>query len=64
MRKIFGLKREEVTVEWRRIYHEELYELCSSPNFIRVIKSKRKKWAEKAAYMWSGVRSCVQGFGG
>jgi hypothetical protein len=41
LKRIFGLKRDEVTGEWQRLYNEELYDLCSSPNIIRVIKSKR-----------------------
>jgi hypothetical protein len=38
LRKIFGPKRDEVTGEWRRRHKEEFYDLCSSPNIIRVIK--------------------------
>jgi len=43
LRKIFGYERDEVTGEWRRLRIEELYDLCSSPNIIRMIKSKRIK---------------------
>jgi hypothetical protein len=43
LRKIFGPKRDEVTGEWRRLHHEELDDLYSSPNFIRVFKSKRTR---------------------
>jgi hypothetical protein len=39
LRRIFGLKRDEVTGEWRRLHNEELYALYSSSNIIRVIKS-------------------------
>jgi len=49
VRKIFGPKRDEVTVEWRRLHKEELYDLYSSPNIIRVIKSGRVIWAEHVA---------------
>jgi hypothetical protein len=38
MRMIFGLKREKVTGEWRRLHNEELYVLYFSPNTVRVIK--------------------------
>jgi hypothetical protein len=43
LRGIFGPKRDEVTGEWRRLHNEELNDLCSSPNIIRVIKSKRMR---------------------
>jgi len=42
-RRIFGLKRDEVTGEWRRLYDEELYDLYYSPDIIRVMKSRRKR---------------------
>jgi len=38
LRKIFGPERDEVTGEWRRLHKEEFYDLCFSPNIIRVIK--------------------------
>jgi PAS domain-containing protein len=44
LRKIFGPKREEVIGEWRRLHNDELYELYSSPNIIRVITSRRMRW--------------------
>jgi hypothetical protein len=45
LRRIFGSKRNEVAGEWRRLHNKELYALYSSPNIIRVIKSRRLKWA-------------------
>jgi hypothetical protein len=39
--RFFGLKRDEVTGDWRKMHNEELYNLYSSPNIIRTIKSRR-----------------------
>jgi hypothetical protein len=47
--KIFGSKRDKVTREWRRLHNGELYDLYSSPNIIRVIKSRRIRWAMHVA---------------
>jgi hypothetical protein len=52
LRRIFGPKRDEATEEWRRLHKEELNDLLySSPNIIRVIKSRRMRWAEHVARM-------------
>jgi hypothetical protein len=45
LRRIFGPKRDEVTGRWRKTHNEELRDLYSSPSIIRIIKSKRMRWA-------------------
>ena len=45
LRIIFGLKRDEVTGEWRKLHNEELSDLYCSPNIVRVIKSRGMSWA-------------------
>jgi hypothetical protein len=45
LRRIFGPKRDEVTGEWRKLHNEELRDLYSSPSIIRIIKSRRMRWA-------------------
>jgi hypothetical protein len=54
LRRIFGPKRDEVTGEWRRLHNEELNDLYSSPNTIRVIKSRRLRWAGHVVRMGEG----------
>ena len=54
LRRIFGLKREEVTGEWRKLHNEEPDELYSSLNIVRVIKSKRIRQAGHVARMGGG----------
>jgi len=51
LRRIFGPRRDEVTGEWRRLHNEELNDLYCSPNIVRVIKSRRMKWAGHVARM-------------
>jgi hypothetical protein len=45
LRRIFGPKRDEVTEDWRKLHNEDLHNLYSSPNIIRMIKSRRMRWA-------------------
>jgi hypothetical protein len=51
LRRIFGPKRHEVTGNWRKLHNEELHNLYSSPNTIRMIKSRRVRWAGHVARM-------------
>ena len=51
MRRIFGPRRDEVKGEWRRLHNEELNDQYSSPNIVRVIKSRRMRWAGHVARM-------------
>jgi hypothetical protein len=44
LRRISGLKRKEVTGEWRRLHNDEFHDLYSSPNIVRLIKPKRIRW--------------------
>ena len=54
LRRIFGPKRDGVTAEWRKLHNEELNDLYSSPNIVRVIKSRRMRWAGHVARMEEG----------
>ena len=49
--RIFGPRRDEVTGDWRRLHNEELNDLYASPNIMRVIKSRRTRWAGHVARM-------------
>jgi hypothetical protein len=51
LRKIFGPKRDELTGEWRKLHNVELHDLYSSPSIIRLIKSRRMRWAGHVARM-------------
>jgi hypothetical protein len=60
LKRIFGSKRDEVTVEWRKLHNEEFNDLFCSPNIIRVIKS-RMGWA---CSTYNGEERYIQSFGG
>jgi hypothetical protein len=49
LRRIFGSKTDEVTGEWKKLYNEEFRDLYSSPSIIRMIKSRRMRWAGHVA---------------
>jgi hypothetical protein len=53
LRRIFGPKREE-DGSWRKLHNDELHSMYSSPNIVRVIKSRRMKWAGHVARMGEG----------
>ena len=63
LRRICGPKRDEVTGNWRKLRNEELNDLYCSPNIVRVINSRRMRWAGHVARM-GGVERRIQGFGG
>jgi hypothetical protein len=51
LRRVFGPKRDEVTGEWRKLHNEELNDLYCLPNIVRVVKSRRMRWAGHVARM-------------
>jgi len=57
LRRIFGPKRDDITGEWRKLHNEELNNSYSSPNIVRVIKSRRMRWTGHVARM--GKRKSV-----
>ena len=57
LRRIFGPKRDEVTMEWRKLHNDELNGLYSSHNIVRPIKSRRMRWTRQVVRM--GMRRGV-----
>jgi hypothetical protein len=51
LRRIFGLKRDEVMGGWRKLHNKELHNLYCSPSIIRMIKSRRMRWVEHVTQM-------------
>jgi hypothetical protein len=58
LRKIFGSKRDEVTGGWRKLYNEKPHKLSCSPSIIRIIKSRRMRWARHVARMGEKMNAC------
>ena len=54
LRRVFVSKRDEVTEEWRKLHNEELRDFYSLPNIVRVVKSRRMRWAGRVARMEEG----------
>ena len=54
LRRVFGTKRNEVTGVWRKLHNEELSDLYSLPNILRVVKSRRMRWVGHVARMGEG----------
>jgi len=54
LRRVFGPKRDKVTGEWRKLHNEEFSDLYSLPNIVRVVKSRRMRWAGHVARMGEG----------
>ena len=61
LRKICGPKRDEVAREWRKLHNEELNDLYSSPKIVRMIKSRRMRWAGNVASTGRGVYRVLVG---
>ena len=53
-RRVFGPKRDEVIGEWRKLHDEDLSDLYSLPNIVRVVKSRRMRWVGHVARMGEG----------
>jgi hypothetical protein len=61
--RVFGPKRDEVTREWRKLHNEELSDLYSLPNIVRMVKSRRMRGARHVAGM-GGEERGTQDSGG
>ena len=59
LRRLFGPKRDEVTSEWGKLHNAELRDLYSLPNIVRVVKSRRMRWAGHVARMGRG-QVCIR----
>ena len=54
LRRVFGPKRDEVTGEWRKLHNEELSDLYSLPNIVRLVNSRRMRWVGHVVCMEQG----------
>jgi hypothetical protein len=61
LRGVFGAKRDEGTGEWRKLYNDEIWDPYSLPNIVRVVKSRRMRWASNVARMGEGRVHRVMG---
>ena len=59
LRRVFGPKRDEVTREWRKLHNEELSDLYSLPNIVRVVKSRLMRWAGGMWRVWGRGEVCT-----
>ena len=59
LRRIFGPKVKTVTGDWSKLHYEELHDLYSVPNIVRVIISMRIRWTEHVARMGKKINSCT-----
>jgi hypothetical protein len=64
LRRIFGPKRDEVKGKWTKLHNEELNDLYCSPNSVRVIKSRRMRWAGHVTRVGGRDERRIQKFGG
>jgi hypothetical protein len=62
LNRISGQKRDEVTGEWRKLHNEKLHDLYFSPSIIRIIKSRRMRWAGHVARMQGGGKGTRIGY--
>jgi hypothetical protein len=63
LRRIFGPKLDEVTIEWRKLHNEKLNDLYPSRNIVWVMKKRRRRWVGHVVCM-GGEKRHIQGFGG
>ena len=62
LRRVFGPKRDEVTGKWRKLHNEELRDLYSLPNIVRVVKSRRMRWVGACGAHGGGRGEVCTGF--